>query len=126
MRSLFALGLAVAAFAAVGSVRANELVVLDAKGVELAAGAKIDGSAKLTLPAGARLTLVAADGRLVVVKTDGEILLMQPDPAAMRIVARSRPFGARLAGAVRAPPAIAGGRLYLRDDRRVLCLEVGR
>jgi len=71
-------------------------------------------------------TLVAADGRLVVVKTDGEILLMQPDPAAMRIVARSRPFAARLAGAVRAPPAIAGGRLYLRDDRRVLCLEVGR
>ncbi|MFN8759866.1 MAG: hypothetical protein ACK5XA_13800 [Tagaea sp.] len=65
MRSLFALGLAVTAFAAVGSVRANELVVLDAKGVELAAGAKIDGSAKLTLPAGARLTLVAADGRTI-------------------------------------------------------------
>ncbi|MBM4021386.1 MAG: hypothetical protein FJ284_03940 [Planctomycetes bacterium] len=70
-------------------------------------------------------TLIAADGQLLVVKTDGEILLVQPDPSAARIVARCRPFGPRLAGALRAPPAIAGGRLYLRDDRRLLCLEVG-
>jgi hypothetical protein len=63
MGSLLAIGLAVLLTA--GTARANELVVLDAKGVDLAAGAKVDGTAKLTLPAGARLTLVAADGRTI-------------------------------------------------------------
>ncbi len=45
------------------AVRANELVVVEAKGVELAAGAKIDGTAVLVLTAGQRLTLIAPDGR---------------------------------------------------------------
>ena len=69
-------------------------------------------------------TLIAADGRLLVAKTDGELVLVAADPAACTIVARCRPFGAELAGAVRALPALAGGRLYLRDDRRLLCLAV--
>lgn len=70
-------------------------------------------------------TLVAADGKLIVAKTDGELLLVAPDPAALRILARSQPFGTELAGALRALPALAGGRLYLRDDRRLVCLAVG-
>ncbi|MFM8413776.1 MAG: PQQ-binding-like beta-propeller repeat protein [Planctomycetota bacterium] len=71
-------------------------------------------------------TLIAADGKLVVAKTDGELLLVEPDPAALTIVSRCRPFGVEFAGAVRALPALSGGRLYLRDDRRLLCLAVGR
>jgi hypothetical protein len=59
------LALGVAVLLTAAPVRANELVVLEAKGVELAPGAKVDGTAKLTLPAGARLTLVAADGRTI-------------------------------------------------------------
>jgi outer membrane protein assembly factor BamB len=70
-------------------------------------------------------TLVAADGKLIVAKTDGELLLVEPDPVTLKILARARPFGADLAGALRALPALAGGRLYLRDDRRLLCLAVG-
>jgi len=70
-------------------------------------------------------TLVEADGKIVGAKTDGELLLVEPDPAALKILARSRPFGADLAGALRGLPALAGGRLYLRDDRRLLCLQVG-
>jgi hypothetical protein len=61
--TLLAIGVAVLLTAA--GARANELVVLDAKGVDLAPGAKVDGTAKLTLAAGARLTLVAADGRTI-------------------------------------------------------------
>lgn len=71
-------------------------------------------------------TLVAADGKLLVMKTDGELLLVAPDPDGLEIVARCRPFAGELAGAVRALPALSGGRLYLRDDRRLLCLAVGR
>jgi outer membrane protein assembly factor BamB len=70
-------------------------------------------------------TLIEADGKLIVTKTDGEILLVEPDAAALKILAHSRPFGPKLAGALRALPALAGGRLYLRDDRRLLCLAVG-
>lgn len=65
MRSGTLFALAVTVFLAVGQARANELVVLEAKGIDLAPGAKVDGTAKLTLAAGARLTLVAADGRTI-------------------------------------------------------------
>ncbi|MFM7138554.1 MAG: PQQ-binding-like beta-propeller repeat protein [Planctomycetota bacterium] len=71
-------------------------------------------------------TLLEADGKLVVTKTDGELLLVEPNPAALKILGRCRPFGADLAGALRALPALSGGRLYLRDDRRLVCLSVGR
>lgn len=45
------------------AAQATELVVVEAKGVELAAGAKVDGTAVLVLTAGQRLTLIAPDGR---------------------------------------------------------------
>lgn len=70
-------------------------------------------------------TLIAADGKLIAAKTDGELLLVDPDPAGLTIRARSRPFGVNQAGALRALPALAAGRLYLRDDRRLVCLAVG-
>jgi hypothetical protein len=65
MRRPLALVLWMLAALASAPVWANELVVLDAKGVDLAPGAKVDGTAKLTLAAGARLTLVASDGRTI-------------------------------------------------------------
>ena len=70
-------------------------------------------------------TLVEADGKLLVAKTDGELVLVEPAPDQLKVIARSRPFGPELAGALRALPALAGGRLYLRDDRRLMCLAVG-
>ncbi len=70
-------------------------------------------------------TLLEADGKLLVAKTDGELVLVEPDPASLKILARCRPFGGDLAGALRALPALAAGRLYLRDDRRLVCLAVG-
>jgi outer membrane protein assembly factor BamB len=65
-------------------------------------------------------TLIAADGKLVAVKADGEIVLLGADPARADIRARARP----LAGTIRALPALAAGRLYLRDDRELVCLDV--
>ena len=67
-------------------------------------------------------TLLAADGKLVVAKTDGEVLLVRPDPARFTALARCRP----LTGTVRALPALAGGRLFLRDDATLTCLDVAR
>jgi outer membrane protein assembly factor BamB len=67
-------------------------------------------------------TLLAADGKLLAAKTDGELVLMTAAPAGVTILARARP----LAGTVRALPALASGRLYLRDDTTLTCLDVGR
>ncbi|NDC63635.1 MAG: hypothetical protein EBZ59_06535 [Planctomycetia bacterium] len=66
-------------------------------------------------------TLLVADGRLLVAKTDGEILLVRPDPAGPAVLARARVVD----GTLRALPALAGGRLYLRDDRTLVCLDLG-
>jgi outer membrane protein assembly factor BamB len=65
-------------------------------------------------------TLLVADGKLVVAKTDGELLLVKPDPAGLAVLARCRP----LVGTVRALPALAAGRLYLRDDATLTCLSL--
>jgi hypothetical protein len=47
---------------------------------------------------------------------------MRADAAGMKVLARTRP----LAGTIRALPALAAGRLYLRDDAVLTCLRVGR
>ena len=66
-------------------------------------------------------TLLSADGKLVVAKTDGGIVLVRPSPEGLRVLSRARP----LSGTLRALPAIASGRLFIRDDSTLVCLEVG-
>ena len=78
-----------------------------------------------TVPGFGYGTLIAAADTIVVAKTDGDVLLVEPDPGKLQILARCRPFGNELAGALRALPALSNGRLYLRDDRRLVCLAVG-
>ena len=65
-------------------------------------------------------TLLAADGKLIAAKTDGELLLMRASPEGMTILARHRP----LPGTLRALPALADGRLYVRDDNTLVCLQL--
>ena len=65
-------------------------------------------------------TLLAADGKLLAAKTDGELVLLRATPAGVDVLARSRP----LPGTLRALPALAAGRLYLRDDDTLMCLDV--
>lgn len=72
-------------------------------------------------------TLLVADGKLIVVKTDGELLLVRPDAMRLDVLARARPFADdRQGGPLRALPAVSGGRLYLRNDRTLVALDIGR
>jgi outer membrane protein assembly factor BamB len=64
--------------------------------------------------------LLAADGKLLAAKTDGELVLLRATPAGVDVLARSRP----LPGTLRSLPALAAGRLYLRDDSTLTCLDV--
>jgi len=65
-------------------------------------------------------TLLFADGKLLAAKTDGELVLLRPRATGAEVLARARP----LASPIRALPALAGGRLYVRDDRTLVCLQV--
>lgn len=67
-------------------------------------------------------TLLAADGKLIVAQTDGTLLLVRASEKRCEILARAHP----LTGTVRALPALASGRLYVRDDATLVCLDVGR
>jgi len=72
-------------------------------------------------------TLLVADGKLLVAKTDGELVLVRPDATRLDVLARARPFAdAPRGGPLRALPALAGGRLYLRNDRTLVALDVSR
>ena len=67
-------------------------------------------------------TLLAADGKLLSVRTDGTLQLIRADDSGLTVLASARP----LAATVRALPALAGGRLYLRNDDTLICLDVGQ
>jgi outer membrane protein assembly factor BamB len=65
-------------------------------------------------------SLLFADGKIIATKVDGELMLIQPDMAGMKVLARARPF----AGTIRALPALAAGKLYVRDEHTLKCLSV--
>jgi outer membrane protein assembly factor BamB len=58
-----------------------------------------------------------ADGKLIVLDEGGELVLVEPDPARYREKARA----AVLSRPCRSHPALADGRLYARDDRKLVC-----
>lgn len=70
-------------------------------------------------------TLLVADGKIILAKTDGEVLLVRPDATRFDVLARARPFAGDVRGGpLRALPALANGRLYLRNDRTLVTLDV--
>jgi outer membrane protein assembly factor BamB len=65
-------------------------------------------------------TLLFADGKIIATKADGELVLIQPDMAGIKVLARARPFS----GTIRALPALAAGKLYVRDEHTLKCLSM--
>ncbi len=65
-------------------------------------------------------TLILADGKLVIAKTDGELVLAEPSPQRFHSLASARAFPST----VRALPALANGRLYVRDEQALLCFDL--
>ncbi|MBU6309605.1 MAG: PQQ-binding-like beta-propeller repeat protein [Planctomycetes bacterium] len=72
-------------------------------------------------------TLLVADGKIIIVKTDGELLLVRPDASRLDVLARSRPLAGDVRGGpLRALPALANGRLILRNDHTLVALDLSR
>jgi outer membrane protein assembly factor BamB len=63
--------------------------------------------------------LIAADGKLLLSTMAGEVVMVRATPAGFQELGRKQ-----VLGATRQAPALAGGRLYLRDDKEIVCLEI--
>lgn len=66
--------------------------------------------------------LIYADGKLWFTTMKGELVIVKATPKGFRELARSKP----LLGMTRQAPILANGRLFLRDDRRVVCVSVAK
>jgi outer membrane protein assembly factor BamB len=62
-------------------------------------------------------SLLLAEGNLIALTEEGDLVLIEATPEAYREKARARVLG----GNCRAQPALADGRLYGRDGRRLVC-----
>jgi outer membrane protein assembly factor BamB len=68
-------------------------------------------------------TMVLADGRLILLSEAGNLVLVEATPQAYRELARARVFDA---GPCRAQIALANGKLYARDQKKLVCFNVAR
>jgi outer membrane protein assembly factor BamB len=65
-------------------------------------------------------SLIAVDGGLLAVRETGELVRFAADPAGFKEQTRAKV----LDGTVRAAPALADGRLYVRDEKRLVCVKL--
>ena len=63
--------------------------------------------------------LIAADGKLFISTMKGELVLVRATPERYEELSR-----ANVLGSTRQAPALSNGRLFLRDDKEIVCLDV--
>lgn len=64
-------------------------------------------------------TLLRVGNRLLLLEEKGDLVLVQPDSESYRELARSR-----ICGPTWAHPAISDGKLYVRDGKELMCVEL--
>jgi outer membrane protein assembly factor BamB len=63
--------------------------------------------------------LIAADGKLWISTMNGELVLLRATPKAYEELGR-----AQIVESTRQAPSLSAGRLYLRDDTEIVCLDL--
>ena len=63
--------------------------------------------------------LRTSNNKLLVHSDSGELILLQPDAKEYRELAK-----AKVCGPTWAHPALANGRLYVRDEKELVCIEL--
>lgn len=91
------------------------------RGPELRCVRLSDGQVQWTSGRMSAGNLILAGDKLLVLTEDGELLLAPADPKRFSVLFRQQVLGLE----TRAHFALAGGRLYARDKRRLVCLKVG-
>lgn len=64
--------------------------------------------------------LRTGDDKLLMLDDEGNLMLLQPDPAGYKELSR-----AKVCGPTWAHPALSDGRVYVRDEKELICLQVG-
>jgi hypothetical protein len=64
--------------------------------------------------------MILAGDRLLIMRETGELVLAPASPDAFRPIARAQ----ILPAVVRAYPALADGRLYVRNEKTLVCLDL--
>lgn len=67
--------------------------------------------------------LRTGDGKLLMLTDYGDLLLLAPNAEKYEELARAKVSNAK--GGLWAHPALAGGRVYIRDEKELICLKVG-
>jgi outer membrane protein assembly factor BamB len=69
----------------------------------------------------AKAQLVATDGKLILLDEDGTLALVEPTPKELRVLAKA----SVLQNTAWTPPTLAGAKLYLRDRKNLMALDLG-
>ena len=67
-------------------------------------------------------TLIAADGKLLIMQTDGVLTMAKLSKDRYQELGSA----SLLSGTTRALPALANGRLYIRNENSLSCFDLGR
>jgi len=68
-----------------------------------------------------KATFVRADGKLITLDQDGNLMIAYPSPQGFKIAAKA-PLLSRLSWS---PPVLVGTRLYIRDRRTMMAVDLG-
>lgn len=63
--------------------------------------------------------LKTGDDKILMLTDNGQLVLVAADPTAYKELARSK-----VCGQAWAPPALSNGKLYVRDDKELICLSL--
>ncbi len=64
--------------------------------------------------------MILADGKLLIVRSDGELVIARPTPDEFLPLTRAK----LITGPVRALPALADGKLYVRNNSELRCFDL--
>lgn len=78
------------------------------------------GRVKWQQPKSASGTIVRSGGSLLIWTDAGELILARADPSAYRVEARAQVLGRN----TRSYPAVADGFVFLRDTKKLICLDL--
>ena len=62
-----------------------------------------------------------ADGKLITLDQDGYLMLADPSPKGFKVAAKSK----LLTNLSWTPPVLVGTRLYLRDRKTIMAVDLG-
>ena len=63
--------------------------------------------------------MIAANGKFFATTMKGELLMMKASPKGLTVLGRKE-----VLGMTRQAPSLANGRLYVRDDKNIVCFDV--